>query len=63
MTSTGTMTMTSPACPLADYLKDVVASAIRVRVPDADVDVVLAWEPRWDPDMMSDEARRQLGER
>jgi len=56
------MTMTSPACPLADYLKDLVTSAIRDRAPDvADVDIVLAWEPPWDPDMMSDEARRQLG--
>ena len=57
------MTMTSPACPLADYLKDLVTSAIRDRVPDvADVDIVVEWEPPWDPDMMSDEARRQLGE-
>jgi metal-sulfur cluster biosynthetic enzyme len=57
------MTMTSPACPLADYLKDLVTSAIHDRVPDvADVDIVVEWEPPWDPDMMSDEARRQLGE-
>ena len=57
------MTMTSPACPLADYLKDFVTSAIRDRVPDvADVDIVVEWEPPWDPDMMSDDARRQLGE-
>jgi metal-sulfur cluster biosynthetic enzyme len=57
------MTMTSPACPLADYLKDLVASAVRDRVPDVtDVDIVLEWEPPWDPGMMSDDARRQLGE-
>jgi metal-sulfur cluster biosynthetic enzyme len=57
------MTMTSPACPLVDYLKDLVTSAIRERVPDiVDVDITLEWEPPWDPDMMSDEARRQLGE-
>jgi len=56
------MTMTSPACPLAAYLKDLVTAAIRDRVPDvADVDIVVEWEPPWDPDMMSDEARRQLG--
>ena len=58
-----TMTMTSPACPLAEYLKDLVTSAIRRAVPDVvDVDIDLVSEPRWDPDMMSDEARRQLGE-
>jgi metal-sulfur cluster biosynthetic enzyme len=57
------MTMTSSACPLADYLKDLVTSAIRDRVPDVgDVDIVVEWEPPWDPDMMSDEARGQLGE-
>jgi metal-sulfur cluster biosynthetic enzyme len=57
------MTMTSPACPLADYLKDLVTSAIRDRVPDvADIDIVVEWEPPWDPNMMSDDARRQLGE-
>ena len=56
------MTMTSPACPLADYLKDLVTSAIRDRVPDvADVDIVVEWKPPWNPDMMSDDARRQLG--
>jgi metal-sulfur cluster biosynthetic enzyme len=57
------MTMTSPACPLVDYLKDLVTSAILERVPDVvDVDIVVEWEPPWDPDMMSDEARHQLGE-
>jgi metal-sulfur cluster biosynthetic enzyme len=58
-----TMTMTSPACPLAEYLKGLVTSAIRRAVPDVvDVDIDLVSEPRRDPDMMSDEARRQLGE-
>ena len=57
------MTMTSPTCPLADYLKDLVTSAIQQRVPDVvDVDISLEWEPPWNPDMMSDEARRQLDE-
>lgn len=55
------MTMTSPACPLGDYLKDAVASTIRGHVRDArDVEIVLVWKPAWSPDMMSDEARRQL---
>jgi metal-sulfur cluster biosynthetic enzyme len=58
-----TMTMTSPACPLADYLKELVTSAIRRVVPDAvGVEIDVVSEPPWDPDMMSDEARRQLGE-
>lgn len=36
------MTMTSPACPLGDYLKDLVDSTIRRQVPEVqNVDVVL----------------------
>jgi metal-sulfur cluster biosynthetic enzyme len=59
------MTMTSPACPLVDYLKELVTSAISEHVPGVtDVQIVIEWEPPWDPEMMSDEARRQLdGER
>jgi metal-sulfur cluster biosynthetic enzyme len=57
------MTMTSPACPMVDYLKDLVVSAIRQRIADVeDVDIIIEWEPPWDPDMMSDAARRQLDE-
>jgi metal-sulfur cluster biosynthetic enzyme len=56
-----TMTMTSPACPMADLLKELIESAIAERVPDvSEVRVIVEWDPPWDPDMMSDEARRQL---
>ena len=55
------MTMTSPACPLGDYLKDLVRATIGRRVPGVQgVDIDLVWEPPWDPDRMSDAARRQL---
>lgn len=55
------MTMTSPACPLGDYLRDLVDSTIRRQIPEVqDVDVVLVLEPPWNPDMMSDAGRRQL---
>jgi metal-sulfur cluster biosynthetic enzyme len=57
------MTMTSPACPLVDYLKQLVTSAIREHLPVVtDIEIVVEWEPPWDPAMMSDDARRQLGE-
>jgi metal-sulfur cluster biosynthetic enzyme len=57
------MTMTTPACPLVDYLKELVTSAIIDHVPGVnDVEIVIEWEPPWDPGMMSDDARRQLGE-
>jgi metal-sulfur cluster biosynthetic enzyme len=55
------MTMTSPACPLGDYLKDLVDSTVRWRVREVeDVEIVLVWEPPWSPDMMSAEAQQQL---
>lgn len=55
------MTMTSPACPLADYLKVLVTEAVREHVPDVtNVDIAIEWEPPWDAEMMSDEAKRQL---
>jgi metal-sulfur cluster biosynthetic enzyme len=55
------MTMTSPACPLADYLKELVTEAIREPVPDVtDFEIAIEWEPPWDPEMMSDEAKREL---
>jgi metal-sulfur cluster biosynthetic enzyme len=55
------MTMTSQACPLSGYLRDLVDDAIRGRVRGVkQVDVELVWSPEWTPDMMSDEAREQL---
>ena len=55
------MTMTSPACPLAGYLEDLVDGSVRGRVSGIRrVDVELVWEPEWTADMMSDEARREL---
>jgi metal-sulfur cluster biosynthetic enzyme len=55
------MTMTSPACPLGDYLTDLVDSTVKWRLPEVkDVQVCLVWEPPWSPDMMSAGARRQL---
>ncbi len=57
-----TMTMTTPACPLRDYLQDLVESTVTAWCPDAGhiiVDIVI--EPPWTGEMMSDAARRQLG--
>src|SRR5204863_10086290 len=42
------MTMTTPACPLVDYLKELVTSAIGEHVPDiTDVEIAIEWEPPW----------------
>jgi metal-sulfur cluster biosynthetic enzyme len=56
-----TMTMTSPACPLRDYLQDLVESSVMSRVPDVrSVVVEIVDDPPWSPELMSDAARRQL---
>jgi len=55
------MTLTSPACPVAESLP----AEVRQRVNDIDgineVFVDLVWEPPWNMEMMSDEAKLQLG--
>jgi metal-sulfur cluster biosynthetic enzyme len=56
------MTMTSPACPMADYLSDAVRDALRARFPELEqVNVELVWEPPWTPERMSEEARNFFG--
>lgn len=56
------MTMTTPACPIAPHLVDQVRAAVLNRYPGLQpVDVQLVWEPAWDPLMMSWNARTQLG--
>ncbi len=56
------MTMTTPACPVADVLVEEARAAIAAIVPAAtSVDVVLVWEPIWNPSMMSGVARDHFG--
>lgn len=56
------MTMTSPACPVASYLVDESAAAIRAIAPEGtDVQVELVWEPPWTPERMSPQAQRRFG--
>lgn len=55
------MTMTTPACPLGSYLKNLVLSTLKERVPDVEAaDIALVWDPPWSPDRMSADAHRQL---
>ena len=56
------MTMTSPACPVAPYIVDESAAAIRAIAPEGiDVQVDLVWEPPWTPDRMSPQAQGRFG--
>ena len=55
------MTLTSPGCPVAGSLpREVEAKMLAIPgVQSARVDVV--WDPPWDPGMMTDAAKLQLG--
>ena len=56
-----TMTLTAPGCPVAGEMPGWVAEAIEPLAGVKQVDVDLTWEPPWGMDMMSDEARLELG--
>lgn len=55
------MTLTAPNCPASDFLLEDV----RMKVGSIDgvknVEVNLVFEPEWDKDMMSEEAKLELG--
>lgn len=56
------MTMTTRACPMSMHLKSQAESAIFQNIPGLKtVEVRLVWDPPWGPEMISKEARRQLG--
>jgi FeS assembly SUF system protein len=55
------MTLTTPACPVAQSMPGEVEAAI-AGVPGVnEVRVRLVWSPPWDRDRMSEEAKLELG--
>jgi FeS assembly SUF system protein len=56
-----TMTLTSPACPLAETLPPDVEDKIKSVEGVSDCKVEITWEPTWDKSMMSQEAQLELG--
>ncbi len=56
------MTMTTPSCPLGDYLKDESRSAIRRRFSGVGtIEINLVWSPPWSAELIREEGRRALG--
>ena len=55
------MTLTAPGCPVAGEMPGWVVDAIEPIAGIKKVDVELIWEPPWGMDMMSDEAKLELG--
>jgi FeS assembly SUF system protein len=55
------MTLTSPMCPAAEQLPPEVESKARSVSGVRDVKLDLIWDPPWNPSMMSEAARLDLG--
>jgi FeS assembly SUF system protein len=55
------MTLTAPGCPVAGEMPGWVAEAVLAVPGVKTVDVDLVWDPPWGMEMMSDEARLELG--
>ena len=55
------MTLTAPNCPAADFIIEDVRQKLEVIDGLKKVDVNLVFEPEWNKDMMSDEAKLELG--
>ena len=55
------MTLTSPNCPVAETLPVEVEEKVKVLQEVNNVKVNITFEPAWDKDMMSDEAKLELG--
>ena len=55
------MTLTAPGCPVAGEMPGWLAEAVEPLDGIKQVDVDITWEPPWGMEMMSDEARLELG--
>ena len=56
-----TMTLTTPYCPAAQSLPAEVEAKAKAVPGVSDVIVKVVWEPSWNPSMMSEAARLELG--
>ena len=55
------MTLTAPNCPAADFIVEDVRLNLQGIPEVTDARVNLVFEPEWDKDMMSEEAKLELG--
>ena len=55
------MTLTSPNCPVAESLPIEVESEVNALEEVSRAFVEIVWEPPWNPEMMSEAAKLELG--
>lgn len=55
------MTLTAPNCPAADFIMEDVRQKLEAIDGIEKVELNLVFEPEWNKDMMTDEAKLELG--
>lgn len=55
------MTLTSPNCPVVDFLMEDLQMRVKAVKGITEVNVKITFEPQWDQSMLSDEAKLELG--
>ena len=55
------MTLTAPSCPASEFLMEDIRMKVESVEGVKSLDVQLVFEQEWDKDMMSDEAKLELG--
>lgn len=55
------MTLTTPGCPLSMFFEEWVTEAVKKIKGVKNVKIDLVWEPVWNPDKMTEEAREKVG--
>jgi FeS assembly SUF system protein len=55
------MTLTTPNCPVAETMPQEVKDKVKTVEGVTEVDLDLTFEPSWNKDMMSEEAKFELG--
>jgi len=49
-----TMTFTTPTCPMADVIMELVKNAVLEEISDWEVNIIISFEPMWSPSMIKD---------
>ena len=55
------MTLTAPSCPASDFLMEDIRMKVESIEGVKSLDIQLVFEPEWHKDMMSEEAKLELG--
>lgn len=56
-----TMTLTTPGCPMHESIGEGVGAALATVEGVTGGQIAIVWEPPWEPSMMTDAGRAELG--